>query len=721
MIAEVLLEIKAEGIDKTFSYRIKDELVDKVKVGVRVLVPFGKQKLEGFVLSLSDSKHLSYEVKDILEVIDDEPILNEEMLKLGEYISKKTLCNLISAYQTMLPKALKAKHDTLVNKKYVSYLKLNKDNLSLVKTEKQREIISLFKTDEILKSDAVKISSYTVKTMLDKGILIEVKKEAYRLNNDIEKEDKQVNLTDEQDKAIKEVSKSIGEFKSFLIHGVTGSGKTEVYMHLIRKVIDSGKAAIILVPEISLTPQLINLFRKRFGSKIAILHSKLSDGERYDEWRKIVRKEVDIVIGARSAIFAPLNNIGIIIVDEEHIDTYKQENNPRYDARDIAIYRAKYHNCPVVFGSATPSIESYTRAKLGTYQLINMPSRVNNNLPIVHLVDMKDEYKKGYRYFSELLLNSISDALNKQNQVIILLNRRGFSTVVTCHSCGYTEKCPNCDIALTYHKSSNTMRCHYCGYGKAKIVTCSCCGSKDINEFGMGTQKLEEELNKIFPFAKVVRMDVDTTTLKNAHEKIIMDFKNEKYNILVGTQMIAKGLDFPKVTLVGVINGDAGLNIPDFRSAERTFDLLSQVAGRAGRSKDEGLVIIQGFNMNHYSIEKASQHDYIGFYNQEVQIRKKLGYPPFNNLCLIKIKSKDYNLLVENGKKIANYLKDNIKEIVLGPSMSSIPKVNNVYSMQIIIKYKKTENIYSSLVFIKDRYKKNTKVRVEIDINPLRI
>ena len=720
MTAEVLVEIKAQGIDKTFTYNIPDNFKDTVKVGIRVLVPFGKQKLEGFVLSVESNKQFDYEIKDIIDTVDNEPVLNEEMLKLGNYISKKTLCNLISAYQTMLPKALKAKHDSVVNIKYVSYLVIN-NNIE-VKSSKQQEIMELFKdSNEILKSTATKISQYTVKFLLDKGILKEIKKETYRINNDKSISSIKPVLTAEQDNAVKTISQSLNTFKPFLIYGVTGSGKTEVYMNLIDQVINNGKEAIVLVPEISLTPQLTDTFISRFGNNVAVLHSRLSDGERYDEWRKILNKDVKIVVGARSAIFAPFTNIGIIIIDEEHTDTYKQENNPRYDAKDIALYRAKYYNCPVVLGSATPSIESYTRASLGVYTLINMPYRVNNNLPTINLIDMKDEYKKGNRFFSELLTNKINETLKRNEQVIILLNRRGYSTVITCHSCGYTEKCPNCDIPLTYHKSSNTMRCHYCGYGKPKITKCPTCGSTDINEFGMGTQKLEEEIIKNFKEARVVRMDIDTTSKKGAHEQIINDFKEEKYNVLIGTQMIAKGLDFPKVTLVGVINGDASLNIPDFRSAERTFDLLDQVAGRSGRSKIKGSVVIQGFNMSHYSIVAASKNDYIGFYNEEIKIRQKLGYPPFNNLCLIKIKSSDYNMLIDESKKIATYLHHNINELVLGPSMSSMPKVNNIYNMQIIIKYKKTESLYSSLIYIRDKYKTNHKVNVEIDINPLRI
>src|SRR5574344_1397138 len=715
MTAEVLVEIKAQGIDKTFTYNIPDSFKDTVKVGIRVLVTFSKQKLEGFVLSVGQNKQFDYEIKDIIDTVDNEPVLNEEMLKLGNYISKKTLCNLISAYQTMLPKNLKAKHDSVVNIKYVSYLVIN--NNTEVKSSKQQEIMELFKdSKEILKSTATKISQYTVKSLLDKGILKEIKKETYRINNDKSISSIKPVLTAEQDNAVKTISQSLNTFKPFLIYGVTGSGKTEVYMNLIDQVINNGKEAIVLVPEISLTPQLTDTFISRFGNNVAVLHSRLSDGERYDEWRRILNKDVKIVVGARSAIFAPFTNIGIIIIDEEHTDTYKQENNPRYDAKDVALYRAKYYNCPVVLGSATPSIESYTRASLGVYTLINMPYRVNNNLPTINLIDMKDEYKKGNRFFSELLTNKINETLKRNEQVIILLNRRGYSTVITCHSCGYTEKCPNCDIPLTYHKSSNTMRCHYCGYGKPKITKCPTCGSTDINEFGMGTQKLEEEIIKNFKEARVVRMDIDTTSKKGAHEQIINDFKEEKYNVLIGTQMIAKGLDFPKVTLVGVINGDASLNIPDFRSAERTYQLLNQVSGRSGRGDKPGIVIIQGFNIDHYSIVKASQNDYVGFYHEELNIRKLLKYSPYYNICLIKVKSKNYDEVNNEAIKITNHLKNQKMNdvIVLGPSFSMMPKINDIYNMQIIIKYKKTDLIMKELKYINNHYR-ISKVNVEID------
>lgn len=727
MTVDVLVEIKAKRIDKTFTYSIPNDMIDRVKVGIRILVPFGNQRLEGFVLKINnDNIHYDYELKNILETIDEEPVINSEMLELGKYISSKTLSTLISAYQAMLPSALKAKQGFIVNKKYASYLKLNNTNnmQTLISNDKQQAIVDLLNAkDIVLKKECEDISKSAVKTLMNKKIIIEVKEEVYRLTNDEVINEKNIVLNGDQNSVIEVVKQHIGSFVPFLLHGVTGSGKTEVYMHIIEEVLMKGKEAIVLVPEISLTPQMVDNFKKRFGVKIAILHSRLNNGEKYDEWRRIERKEVSIVIGARSAIFAPLTNLGIIIIDEEHSATYKQENNPRYNAIDIAMYRGKKHRCPILLGSATPSVESYTRAKTGVYQLLELKNRVNNNLPKVVLVDMKQELKKGVRILSRILKEKIDDRLTKREQIILLLNRRGYSTIVTCHQCGYTDKCPNCDIPLTYHKASNTMRCHYCGYGNRRLVICPSCQSKDINEFGMGTQKLEEEIKVIFPTAKVIRMDVDTTSNKGSHEKIIKSFENGEHDILIGTQMIAKGLDFGNVTLVGVLNGDASLNIPDFRSAERTFQLLNQVSGRAGRAEKTGLVIIQTFNQEHYSIVKASNNDYIGFYNEELVIRKNLNYPPYYNLTLIKIECKDYDLAFSESNKIKDYLNLHLdkKVILLGPSSASVLRINNVYYIQIILKYKKKEEVIEALQAIDKQYKANNKVAVEIDLNPIKI
>lgn len=722
MYIDVLVELKAKKLDKTFTYNVPSNLKNSISVGKRVLVPFGKQKLEGFILSISNIKDFDYEVKDIISVVDEYAVINDEMLSLGKYIKNKTLCTLISAYQTMLPSALKAHKDFVINKKYETYLTLINKDIN-IKTDKQKMIYDLLiKNEYVLKKECMTISSYVVKNFIDKGYIKEIKKEVYRNNLSDIKEESNIILNEEQKKAVDKVINN-NEFHPFLIHGVTGSGKTEVYMHIIKHYLDIGKEALVLVPEISLTPQMVNNFRKRFGTSIAILHSGLSDGEKYDEYRKIVRKEVSIVIGARSAIFAPLTNLGIIIIDEEHSSTYKQDNTPRYNAIDIAIFRGKYHKCGVVLGSATPSIESYTRAKNNIYELITLKNRVNKNLPKIKLIDMKDEIRLGNRVFSSALTNSINDRLEKEEQVIILLNRRGFSTISSCNECGFVDKCPNCDIPLVYHKTSNTMRCHYCGYGRSKLKKCPKCHGKNLFDLGMGTEKLEEYVKNNFDKARVVRMDVDTTTKKGAHEKIINDFKNLKYNILIGTQMIAKGLDFPKVTLVGVINGDASLSVPDFRSSERTFQLLNQVAGRAGRSDLPGEVIIQGFNIDHYSIVYASNHDYNTFYNEEMNIRKILKYPPFYNLCSIKIRSKYENKAFNEGKKIVEFLKSNLdnSNIILGPSSCNILKINNIYNIQIVIKYKKTDKLVDKLLFINNKYIDNKDVLIDIDLNPYKI
>ena len=722
MLARVLVEIKSQNLDKTFTYHVRNELENYIKKGIRVKVPFGKQTLEGFVLECDVKEEVEYELKDIIEVIDKEPVINEEMLELGKFISKNTFSNLICAYQTMLPSALKAKNGLTINKKYVTYLKLNiKDYEG--NTIAARNVLKLFEDKEyVLKSDATKVSVSAVKTLLEHKVLEEIQKEVYRIDEESKIEECKITLNEEQSYAFNEVKKSLNEYKPFLLHGVTGSGKTEVYMHIIKEVLKEGKEAIVLVPEISLTPQMVNLFKKRFGKDIAILHSRLSNGEKYDEWRKIERKEVSIVIGARSAIFAPFTNLGIIIIDEEHTTTYKQENIPRYNAIDIALWRCKRYNCPLILGSATPSIESYTRAKSGIYTLLTMKERVNKNLPKVKLIDMRSELKKGNRIISELLYESIKERLEKKEQIILLLNRRGYTTVMNCHDCGYTYKCPNCDIPLTYHKGINKMKCHYCNLEYKLLDYCPECKSKNIDSFGMGTEKLEQEIKKIFEGIRVVRMDVDTTSLKGSHEKIINAFANYEYDILIGTQMIAKGLDFANVTLVGVLNSDASLNIPDFRNSERTFQLLNQVAGRAGRASKKGDVIIQGFNIDHYSMIKASNHDYLGFYEEELKIRKILKYPPFCNLAFIKINSKDLNYAEEEAKKMANFLKKHLPNfVILGPAMANIPKINNIYNMQIIVKYKTLKEIYKEFDYLVNHYRNNNKISVQIDINPLRM
>ena len=719
MNVNVLVELSNRNIDKTFSYNVPKELEDKIKIGIRVKVPFGKQKLEGFIIEINQTKVEN--LKDLYEVVDDEVILNKELLELGKIIKDKTLCTLISAYQSMLPKALKANYNTSINKAYTKLIEvnINEEELGKLKfNEKQQKIITEIRNGNNKKENLSLISKSSLKTLLDKQILKELFVEKYRLDHNNKLIDyPNHKLNNEQEAAVNEVLTQNSNV--FLLHGVTGSGKTEVYMALIEKMISIGKTSIVLVPEISLTPQMVNRFKCRFKDEIAILHSRLSEGEKYDEYRKIAKGLVKIVIGARSAVFAPLNNIGIIIVDEEHSNTYKQESTPKYNAIDIAIERAKYHNAKVILGSATPSLESYSRTLVNQYKLIELKNRANQMpLPEVTIVDMNKEKNRG-SYFSKILIEKIKEKLSLNEQIILLLNRRGYASFITCSSCGYVSKCPNCDVTLTYHKSSDMERCHYCGYATKRHDICPVCHEKAIQNLGVGTEKIEEELNKLFN-AKIVRMDYDTTNTKGAHEKIINAFRNHEYDILLGTQMIAKGLDFPLVTLVGVINADTSLMIPNFRSSEYTYQLLSQVAGRSGRSSKSGNVIIQTHNPDHYSIRLAKIQDYKLFFKQEMLYRKKLNYPPYTFLVSIKIISNDYELAKSESNRIAIKLKEELyNSEILGPSIGSTFKIKNTYRFGITIKYKREDRLYPFLKKLLEYYKSNIKVKLDVDFNPI--
>lgn len=717
MVVGVLVELSNKNIDKVFDYNVPSYLIDKIKVGIRVEVPFGKQTLDGFVLEIKDSSEL--ELKDIISIKDSDIVLNSELLELGKSMKNEYLSTLISCYQVMLPKALKAKINGKNLLKFDTFYRLNDINITEIKfNDSQRKIIDLCLEKELVsRSELVNISLSSLNTLLKKDILIEEKKEHYRLSYSGDVLEKKI-LTNDQQSVVDEVNNS--NDLVYLLHGVTGSGKTEVYMELIEEQLKLGKTSIVLVPEISLTPQMVSRFQERFGSNIAALHSALSDGEKYDEWRRIARGEASIVIGARSAIFAPLNNIGIIIVDEEHSDSYKQsDSNPRYHAIDIAISRAKYHKCKVILGSATPRLESYARAEKGIYHLLKLLNRVNGKeLPKVSIVDLNKEMKTSSGHFSNTLINAINNRLNKNQQIILLLNRRGYSSFITCKNCGNTIKCPNCDITLTYHKSSNTLRCHYCGYGEKKLDKCPECHEESINDLGCGTEKIEEELKKIVN-ARILRMDYDTTSRKGAHEEMIKSFKNHEYDILLGTQIVAKGLDFSNVTLVGVINADTGLNIPDFRSSENTFSLLSQVAGRAGRSGLAGEVIIQTFNPDHYAIKYTKNHDYLSFYKYEMNIRKTLKYPPYYYLTFIRISGKDMDYVSNEANKIKRSLARNLlNTTILGPTTCTVFKVNNIFRFGIILKYKKEEELKYLLNKILDHYKNNNKIKIDIDFNP---
>ena len=726
MYVSVLTQIGVKAVDQTFSYHVPKLLENNIKIGVRVRIPFGNMILDGFVLGISDnSSYDNSKIKDIINVIDEEPVLNKEMLLLGKYMSDNLLASLSSCYQVMLPKALKAEVKSNIKIKYDRYLHRIKSieeidrYIDNCKYESQINLLCKLKEGDIL---ITKMSS-SINTIIKYGFASIIYEECKRYKYDGISNYKRVNLTDKQRLVSDTIISSFGKSDTFLLYGVTGSGKTEVYMDVIEKAINNGKSAIMLVPEIGLTPQIVGKFISRFGNVISVLHSKLSDSERYDEYRKITNGESKIVIGTRSAIFVPFNNIGVIIIDEEHTSSYKQDNNPRYSAINVAEWRSKYHNCPLVLGSATPSLESFAKAGNHVYKLLSLTERAGGSvLPIVNIVDMKEEVKKGNFILSDILKNKIGEVLDRGEQAIILLNRRGYSSTISCRECGYVYKCPNCDITYTYHKSSNNLKCHYCGYSMVLPNKCSICGSDNLKDYGLGTEKLEETLNSLYN-ARIVRMDVDTTSKKGQHQKIIDDFGEHKYDILIGTQMIAKGLDFPLVTLVGVVSIDSSLTSPDYRASENTFQLLSQVSGRAGRSENKGEVIIQTFNPDHYAITLAKNHDYIDFYKEEMKIRKMLKYSPYYYMVLVSITSKDYELGFKEANKIGSYIRNNINKdsIVLGPTMANMFKVNNIYHYQIIIKYRKDDSLMKVLKFIIDMQVKNNKIDVSIDFNPSRI
>lgn len=724
MYAKVLIEYGVKSLDKTFTYRIPASLKDALEQGMKVVVPFGSKIVHGFVLEISNAiEENDYELKSIYRIEDPELKLNEELLLLGKYLQEQTLCSLITAYQTMLPRSLKVKEKEHHYEKYETWISLSKSRLEVEEyiaeypnRKKQIMILKALQEKEALKKD---LKGEALNTLTRLGFVKEEKRQIYRLGG-VKSKSEKVTLTEDQEHVISAIIKSSGS-RTFLIHGVTGSGKTEVYMHLIEDVLKKGKTALFLVPEISLTAQMTNRFYERFGSDVAIFHSALSEGEKYDEYLKILRGEVRVVVGTRSAIFVPLQNIGIIIMDEEHSENYKQDSTPRYHALDMAEYRSKYHKIPLVLGSATPSLESMARAKKDVYTLLLMPKRITNaELPVCTIVDMAEEMKQRNMIFSNLLKEKINDRLQKNEQVILLLNRRGFSTIITCQNCGFTYKCPHCDISLTYHKTSNHLRCHYCGYTVIKPDECPECHEKSLNYLGLGTEKLESEIEKLFPHARVLRMDMDTTTKKGAHAKMIEAFSRHEYDILLGTQMISKGFDFPLVSLVGIMNADTSLNIPDFRSGERTFALLSQASGRAGRSNIKGEVIIQTFNPDNQTLQCVKNHDYETFYQNEMKIRKTLSYPPYYYLASIKVVSKDYEMARDESLKVASFLKKNLslESKVIGPTTAAMFKVNNTYRFHILIKYRFDDKLKTSLQKLDELYVTNRGVHLEIDLSP---
>lgn len=737
MQAKIIVELPSKKVDKEFIYNIP--LYLDIKIGSIVKVPFGNRLIEGFVLDIGIFP-TEYTLKEIDSIVNRD-VLNTELIELGKYISKTTISSLSSAYQSMLPKGIKASIKNKVSTSKKRYMVLNQD-INIINNyidNNRRYIKQVNILNEIINNNKVLVPRLdsSINTLLNKDLIKLVYEEEYRYKVESFNSNKKITLSLEQEKVINTIKEDMDKYNTYLLYGVTGSGKTEVYVELVKECVRQGKQAIVLVPEIGLTEQIVSRFkigleRIEVGSNIegerkvniAVLHSGLSEGERYDEYRRIKEENVDVVIGTRSAIFAPLKNIGIIVIDEEQSTSYKQDCNPRYHARDVAIWRGKWHKCPIVLGSATPSLESFARAGNGVYRLVTMLKRAGSaKLPVVTVVDMKKEAKRGNFILSERLVQNMKDVIARGKQVMLLLNRRGYSSAFICRDCSHTEKCPNCDITLTYHKSSNRFSCHYCGFSKVREGICSKCGSDNVMDYGIGTERLVEEVERLIEGARVVRMDLDTTGRKGSHQRIIRQFDSGVYNVLVGTQMIAKGLDFPNVVLVGVISADSSLNVPDFRSSERTFELLTQVSGRSGRGVDAGEVIVQSFDTGHYSLEYARRQDYVGFYREEMKMRKVLKYSPYYYIVVVSVLSKDYKEGMREARKVGEYLRSKLdgEAIVLGPAMANVFKMNNVYRYKCTVKYRKSDKLEEVLTFIDGIYRDNVRVSIEVDVGPSRM
>lgn len=723
-IVKVLVEHPIHSLDTTFDYLYNEPL----KVGIRVLIPFGYQKLIGYVESIEGTiltkeeleKQAGFQYHYIQEVIDQEPLLNEELRQLALQLSQMTLSPRIACLQAMLPTQLKPSTTNAVGIKTKTIIHVLKDGIP--KTKKQHECLEYLKEHPMSQVKDIPYTKSVVDHLLEQGFIEYQKVEHYRQPIiDKMKDDKMIKLTYDQQRVVDGILSKPERVS--LIHGVTGSGKTEVYLALTSEILKAGKTVIMLVPEISLTPMMVDIFKQRFDNQVAILHSRLSQGEKYDEYRRIKRQEVKIVVGARSAIFAPLENIGLIILDEEHDASYKQDSKPRYYTGQIARMRAKNHHARVVLGSATPSLESYSRAKKGIYDLYVLDKRINQKpLPHVQIIDMVEEMKHhNYSIFSNEMKKRIQETIDKDEQVMLLLNKRGYATYVRCQDCGEVIKCPHCDVTLTYHKDEQKLKCHYCEYQMPFPKQCPHCQSHSLKTVGMGTQKIEEDIERTFHNAKVIRYDVDTTRNKNGHFKLLEKFRKKEANILLGTQMIAKGLDYEDVTFVGVLNADMSLNVPDFRASERTFQLLCQVSGRSGRGKKQGTVIIQTYNPDHYAIQTAAKHDYVSFYKQEMLYRQKAKYPPYCHLVSIIVQSKEEIKGHQAAIDIRNYLDSHIHHgMILGPAKSVIYKMQDTYRERIFIKFVNSQEVYQSLEVVNDYYNKKQKGKVTVicDFNP---
>ena len=719
----VYIERPIMELDRLFTYRCDGFSLCR---GVRVKVPFGNrnQSLIGFVdhveeVNDSEVHSLNYEIKAIEAVIDSEPLINEELFSLAAWMAKTCVAPMISCFQCMLPGKLKPKSSAKAVKKEVWIVDQGIDLTALALTKKQREAAKAMRMrKEMRRSDFNAEFKSVGKKLVELGAVRVEEREATSTLKVLTPQQNHRVLQPQQLEAIGKI-KAIGNQKVMLLHGVTGSGKTEVFLQLAQQVLEQGKQVLFMVPEIALTPQMIESVEQRFAMNAAIYHSRLNPQEKYEQYMLVKKHQVSIVVGTRSAIFMPFDRLGLIIIDEEHDSSYKQDVMPRYHCRDVAVVRAKHHRCPLLLASATPSLESYARAYKGVYELIEMPKRINEALPDVSLVEMRSALRNGEDYMlSDKLTEALNQRLLRKEQSILLLNRRGYTPLLRCVSCGYVQQCPHCDVALSYHKDENLLKCHTCGYTMKLPNSCPQCGKAAWRYLGVGTQRLEEHVLRKFPQAKLLRMDADTTAGKHAHEAILSKFRSGEADILLGTQMIAKGLDFENVTLVGILNGDALLNRNDYRCAELTYDLLEQASGRSGRHEKNGEVIIQAYDVNHYALTCAKNHDYHTFFAHEMQYRHLAGYPPYAYLASIVFQHKAEAIAMMCANQYVAQLRTVGNIRVLGPA--PLGKRNDLYRVRILLKGK-DQLMLNTLVWeiYQQHIQTKQKAAMEIDLQPL--
>ncbi|MCG8403433.1 MAG: primosomal protein N' [Firmicutes bacterium] len=701
LYADILVEVPGIRPEKTYQYRVPPALTGFLQVGHRVNVPFGGRNVTGYVVGLGHEKAI-LAVKDIAGLADKKPLFNKEQLAMSRWMADYYFCDTVQALNAVIAPVL----NKTTARRPASYYYNGDDIKQWRRDLEKRAPKSLAVLEAALRNPgltraklaAVAGVSPSVVDRLAAKRMLRVECQTNRRDPyPGEKSDGTAKfaLTPEQQRAVREIKGDLvkNRHRVFLLHGVTGSGKTEVYMSCIEQTLRAGRQVITLVPEISLTPQMVKVFRERFGQMVAVLHSRMSDGERYDEWTRIEEGLAPVVLGARSAVLAPVRDPGLIIVDEEHEWSYKQEETPRYHARAVALYRAQQTKGVLVLGSATPSLESYCRALPGgVYKLVSLEKRIEGrNLPRVHIVDMRSEIRNGNgSIFSRVLLRKIEEKIHNNEQTIIFLNRRGLNTLVVCRECGFVVKCPRCDVSLTYH-TDGRLRCHYCHFRVKAAQLCPDCGSRQVGYFGTGTQRVEHELQIAVPGARIIRMDSDTTTRKGSHQRILETFSGGGADILVGTQMIAKGLDIPGVTLVGVINADLTLHMPDFRAAERTFQLLAQVAGRTGRGETPGEVLIQTYTPDHYAVDAAARHDYLRFFSHELELRRVMGYPPFSKMVRFLIRGGNEQSVREAAENMRQSLDvfttagKGDKILIAGPAPAPLARLKNYYRWHVII------------------------------------